>query len=174
MSIILEEVKGMYKIIKLKRFRDTPGVNFDLFPMDAISKIDSIDRVIHQKKAISPGKVGNVERPWYMHEYQDDNLIVLHGQREVDIYNKEHGQVEHFTLTPNKIFKNGELLYEGGAILVWAKGVFHRIVSGEDGSASLNIAVHYDGFDINSNFDIYDLNLQTGDYKVIRNGFEDQ
>lgn len=174
MTNIIEEVKGMYKIIKLKNFRNTPGVTFDLLPMDMISKINSIDRVIHNKKAISPGPVGNVEHPWYMHEQQDDNLIVLHGIREVDIYTKEHGCVEHFTVTPDKILKNEELLYEGGAILVWSKGVFHRIISGEEGSASLNIAIHYEGFDIQTNFNIYDLDLATGDYKVIRNGFEDQ
>lgn len=174
MSNIIEEVKDMYKIIKLRNFRNTPGVTFDLFPMDMISKVDSIDRVIHKKAAVSPGPVGDVEYPWYMHQHQDDNLIVLHGRREVDIYTKEHGKVEHFTVTPDKILKNGELIYEGGAILVWSKGVFHRIVSGEEGSASLNIAVHYDGFDINTNFSVYDLNVETGEYKVIRNGFEDQ
>jgi hypothetical protein len=174
MSTIIEEVQGMYKIIKLNPFRSTQGVNFDMFPLDMISHIDSIDRVIHKNNAVSPGPAAGVERPWYMHKYQDDNLLVLHGMREIDIYTKDFGKIEHFTVTPEKIYKNGKLIYEGSAVLVWSKGVFHRIESGNEGSASLNIAVHYDGFDINHNFDIYDLNTVTGDYKVIRSGFEDQ
>ena len=174
MSAIIDELPGLYQIIRMKAFRNTPGVVFDLFPLDMVPHIDSIDRVIHQKSAVSPGAVGDIERPWYMHEQQDDNLIVLHGRREVDVYTKEHGRVEHFTVTPDSIWKNGRLIYEGGAMLVWPCNVFHRIVSGEEGSASLNMAVHYDGFDIKTNFNIYDLNTENGDYKVIRYGYEDQ
>lgn len=171
---IIEEVKGLYKIIELSPFRKTEGVVFDLFPMDAVPKIDGIDRVLHSHSAVSPGPVDGVERPWYLHQHQEDNLIVLHGVREVDIYTKEHGKVEHFTVHPNKIYKNGELIVEGGAVLVWPTGVFHRIVSGEEGSASINLAVRHDGFDIKTNFSIYDLDTETGEYKVIRDGYKDQ
>ncbi|NTW05576.1 MAG: hypothetical protein HGA27_05620 [Peptococcaceae bacterium] len=174
MAEIIEEVKDLYKIVKLNPFRKTPGVSFDLFPMDIIPHIDAIDRVIHQKSAISPGPVGAVERPWYMHHYQDDNLIVLHGTREVELYTKAHGRIEKFTVTSDRIFKNGILIYEGGALLIWPRGVFHRIESGEEGSASLNIAVHYPGFDLKSNFSIYDLSTENGDYRVIRDGYQDQ
>lgn len=171
---IIEEVKNLYRIIELKPFRKTEGVIFDLFPMDSITHIDSIDRVLHDHSAVSPGPVGSVSRPWYMHPHQDDNLLVLHGRREVDIYNKTHGKVEHFTVYPDKIFKNGKLLYDGGALLVWPAGVFHRIVSGEDGSASINLAVHHEGFDIRTNFNIYDLNTASGEFHLIREGYKDQ
>lgn len=171
---IIEEVKGLYRIIQLKPFRNTKGVTFDLFPMEAVPHIDSLDRVLHEHGAVSPGSVEGVERPWYMHPHQEDNLLVLHGKREVDIYTKEHGKIEHFTVYPDKILKNGELLYEGGAILVWPTGVFHRIVSGESGSASINLAVHHEGFDIRTNFNIYDLDVETGEYRKIRSGHEDQ
>ncbi|MBL4935048.1 hypothetical protein JK636_04670 [Clostridium sp. YIM B02515] len=171
---IIEEVKNLYSIIELKPFRKTEGVIFDLFPMDSIAHIDSIDRVLHEHSAVSPGPVGSVSHPWYLHPHQDDNLLVLHGRREVDIYNKAHGKVEHFTVYPDKILKNGELLYNGGAMLVWPAGVFHRIVSGEDGSASINLAVHHEGFDIRTNFNIYDLNTETGEYHLIREGHKDQ
>jgi len=174
MSNCIEEVPGLYRIIRMNPFRKTPGVRFDLFPMSAIPRIDSIDRVLHEHGAISPGPVEGIERPWYMHTHQDDNLIVLHGKREVDIYTKEHGRVEHFTVMPDRIYKNGALVFEGGALLVWPVGVFHRIVSGEEGSASLNIAVHHEGFDLKTNFSIYDLNVETGEYHVIRAGHEDQ
>jgi mannose-6-phosphate isomerase-like protein (cupin superfamily) len=90
--------------------------------MDSIAHIDSIDYVLHDHSAVSPGPVGSASHPWYMHLHQDDNLLVLHGRREVDIYNKTHGK----------------FLYNGGDILVWPAGVFHRIVSGEDGRISLD------------------------------------
>ncbi|MDD3350535.1 MAG: hypothetical protein PHC40_06790, partial [Eubacteriales bacterium] len=83
-------------------------------------------------------------------------------------------KVEHFDITPNSIHKNGTLIYEGGAILVWPRYVFHRIVSGPEGSASINLAAHYEGFNIDTNFNIYDLNTETGEYEVIRKGRDDQ
>lgn len=171
---IIEEVEGLYRILELTPFRKTPGVTFDIFPMDAAPRIDGIDRVIHDHNAISPGSVGDVKRPWYLHQHQEDNLMVLHGVREVDIYTPKHGRVEHFTVYPDKILKNGELIVEGGAVLVWPTGVFHRIVSGPDGSASVNLAVRHEGFDIRTNFSIYDLNTDTGEYRVIRQGYQDQ
>ncbi len=171
---IISEKPGLYRIIELQVFRKTPGVTFDLFPMKAVPHIDSIDRVLHDHSAVSPGAVEGIERPWYMHTAQDDNLIVLHGRREVDIYTPEHGRIEHFSVTPNTIHHNGELIFEGGAILVWPKGVFHRIVSGEEGSASINLAVHHEGFDIKTNFSIYDLDTATGAYRMIREGKADQ
>lgn len=175
MSTILDEVPGLYRIYKLDLLRKTPGVVFDLFPLDIIeSKIGSIDRVLHEGAAVSPGPVGDVARPWYMHHNQADNLIVLSGTRHVEIYTKEHGRVESFTVTPHAVYKNGELFYEGGALLVWPRHVFHRIVSGEEGSSSINIADHFEGFDIDTNFSIYDLNTETGEYWVIRKGSEDQ
>lgn len=171
---IISEQPGLYKIIELKEFRKTPGVTFDLFPLEAIPHIDSIDRVIHKHNAISPGPVGDVAKPWYMHTSQADNLIVLYGQRDVEIFTPDHGKVEHFTVTPDKIYHNGELIFQGGAVLVWPEGVFHRIVSGEGGSASINLAVHHEDFDIKTNFSIYDLNIETGEYWVIREGQKDQ
>jgi hypothetical protein len=171
---IIKEVKDLYRIIELTPFRKTEGVTFDLFPMDSVAHIDSIDRVLHDHGAVSPGPVEGVSKPWYMHPHQDDNLLVLHGRREVDIYTKEHGKVKHFSVYPDKIYENGELVFEGGAMLVWPAGVFHRIVSGENGSASINLAVHHDGYSIRSNFNIYDLNTETGDYCLIREGYKDQ
>ena len=171
---VIDEVEGLYKIIQFNDFRKTPGVTFNIMPQDIFTRADSLDRVIHQYNAVSPGPIGDVERPWYMHLYQDDNLVVLYGTREVDIYTPAHGKLEHFTVTPNDVYKNGTLVAKGGAMLVWPKGVFHRIVSGEEGSASINLAIHYDGWDVKNNFNVYDVDLESGDYKVIREGFKDQ
>lgn len=171
---LIDEVPGLYRILKLNPFRKTPGVGFDQFPMDSISRVDAMDRVIHEGGAISPGPTEGVERPWYMHPNQSDNLIVLKGVRHVDIYSVKHGKVESFEVTPDTIKKNGEVVATGGAVLTWPRGVFHRIRSGDDGSASINIAQHYPGFDLKTNFSIYDLNEAEGTFKVIRQGYEDQ
>ncbi len=172
--MILKEVKGLYKIIEMKLFRKTPGVIFDLYPMDTISHISSIDRVLHEKSAKSPGPVDDIETTWYMHPNQSDHLIVLYGERHVWLYNKEHGKVEKFIVRPNEIYHNGELVVKGGAVLSWPTHVFHRIQSGENGSASLNLASHSEGFDIKTNFNVYQLNTETGEYRRLRYGYEDQ
>lgn len=167
------QVNGFYRIIPLKELRKTPGVSFDNVPMNYLSRIDAIDRVIHARSAVSPGPVGDVERPWYMHEFQNDNLIVLHGVRHVDIYTREQG-MKSFSVTPGRILQDDTVIFDGPAMLVWPRFVFHRIVSGPEGSASLNFAVHYDGIDMETNFNIYSLDMETGHYEMIRQGFLDQ
>ncbi len=171
---IIKEIEGLFKVIHLKRFRETKGVRFDVFPIEFLDKISGIDRVIHDSNAISPGKLGDVERPWYMHPHQGDNLVVLYGQRHVDLYNKAHGKIEKFIVTPDKIYQNGELVCKVPGMLVWPPNVFHRVESKELGSASLNFAYREKGFSVKDNFDIYSLNTNNGDYKVIREGHKDQ
>lgn len=173
-NFVFEEVPGFYKIIALEPFRRTEGVAFDIVPMDALLRIDGIDRVIHAKDALSPGSVGDVERPWYVHPHQEDNLIVLHGKRIVDIYCRAVGRMETFTVEPQRILKDGKVIFDGPAMLVWPVNVYHRIVSGPDGSASLNFAVRSKGFDVRTNFSIYDLDVKTGEHRVIREGYKDQ
>lgn len=172
---IIDEVPRLYRVIALHNFRRTPGVYFDVMPTELIPRIDAIDRVIHEGGAISPGTVGDVLRPWYMHPAQDDNLIVLHGTRFVEIYTAAHGHIEEFEITPHYVKKNGTMLYKGEAVLVWPRGVFHRIKSSsENGSASINLATHYTGFDIRTNFNIFALDASSGQFHVIREGHLDQ
>lgn len=171
---VFQEVAGFYRIIPLQPLRRTPGVLFDNVPMDMLPRIDAIDRVLHQGSAVSPGPIGEVERPWYMHPHQDDNLIVLFGRREVDIYHPEHGTLS-FTVTPDKILAaDGTEVFSQPAMLVWPRYVFHRIVSGPEGSASLNFAAHYPGLDMRTNFNIYELDQESGHCRMIREGFRDQ
>ncbi len=174
MDHVVKEIKGLFQIIKLKEFRRTEGVAFDVMVKSMVPKVDAIDRVLHRSSAVSPGSVGDVERPWYMHTHQDDNLFVLHGKRYVELYNVEHGKIENFVVTPEYIEHNGEVVVEGGAVLIWPTHVFHRVQSAEEGSASINLATHKEGIDMKTNFSIYDLNTETGEYHVIREGYKDQ
>ncbi len=171
---IVREEPGFYSIVRLAKLRETPGVHFDCLPVELLPRIDAIDRVLHDQSAVSPGPVGEITRPWYMHPHQDDNLMVLYGTRYVDIFSVRHGRVESFEITPGIVKQNGAVVHDGPAMLVWPRNVFHRIVSGPEGSASVNFAVHYPGMDIKTNFNIYDLNPDTGKFKVIREGFRDQ
>ncbi|MBF0430023.1 MAG: hypothetical protein HQK83_01990 [Fibrobacteria bacterium] len=168
------EIPGLYKLIPLTSFRETEGVSFDILSPKNFPAIHSIDRVIHKSRAVSPGRVGDVEKAWYLHQSQDDNLMVMHGVRYVDLYNKEYGKVLSFKVTADEIILDGEKINTAPAMLTWPRGVFHRVMSGDEGSISINLATHYDNFDIKTNFSIYDLNVETGEYKVIRKGELDQ
>ncbi|MCF7790528.1 MAG: hypothetical protein K9M56_00895 [Victivallales bacterium] len=173
--MILEEVKGLYRIITLKKIRKTNKVTFDALDVSLIPHAEGFDRVIHEPGAISPGTVHAVKQPWYMHPHQEDNLMVLHGTRYIEIYTPEHGSVEKFTVTADKVCKGNKVCYNGAAMLVWPRNVFHRIKSCPvQGSASINFAVRFEGFDIRTNFNIYDLDVKSGRYKVIREGHLDQ
>jgi len=171
---IVDEVPGLYRVIALKPFRRTPGVSFDLVPMEHLPAIAGIDRVMHDGAALSPGPVGDVERPWYMHPHQEDNLIVMRGTRTVDVYTLESRRLETFVVGPDSVTRDGELVYDGPAMLVWPNNVFHRIRSGPDGSASLNFAARSDGFDIKTNFNIYDLDVTKNTFRLLRMGYLDQ
>ena len=174
MAKIIDEVDGLYQVIQFDEFRKTPGVVFDMIPVHMFGPVGAVDRVLHRAGAVSPGPVGEIENPWYMHAHQDDNLIVLAGERTVEIYTPGHGRVEQFTVTPQSVSKNGMSIALGGAMLIWPRYVFHRVVSGSEGSASINLAKHYDGFSIETNFNVYDVDLGTGAHRLIREGHKDQ
>lgn len=172
---IVEEVPGLYRVIALEVLRRTKKVDFDLVPMDFFPSIAAIDRVVHGPGALSPGTVGPVDRPWYWHPHQEDHLLVLAGSRSVELYTPGHGRIETICVGPDGIRSGGRLVHEGGAILAWPIRVFHRIVSDPDrGSASINLAVRRAGFDLQTNFDIYDLDPVTNGFRVIREGHLDQ
>ena len=168
----------MYRLIPLRTLRNTTKVKFhEIVPSD-IPKIHGIDRVIHEPYALSPGSVDDcanpVQRPWYMHPAQDDNLLVLQGERFVDVYCATQKLLASFIVTPDKIYKNNKLYHDSPAMVVWPAGIFHRIVSGKDGSVSVNFSTRRQGFDLQDNFNVYDLDTTTGNSRLIRDGKDDQ
>ena len=167
-------MSSLYRIIPLRILRRTEGVKFDEMVPSDIPKINGIDRVIHGPNSISPGPVENITRPWYMHPGQDDNLMVLQGTRYIDIFEPTKKQKASFIITPEKIYKNDKLYYDGPAMVVWPAGIFHRIISGDEGSISINFATRTKKFDIKDNFNIYDLNIDTSEYKLLKDGSVDQ
>lgn len=170
----INKIDGLFHIVSMKIFRETEGVRFDIVPNEFLNKVAGVDRVIHLSNAISPGRINDVERPWYMHTAQGDNLVVLHGERHVDLYSKSHGKMEKFIVTPDKIYMNNELIFDGPGILAWPPHVFHRVESKEQGSASFNFAYRDENFNVDDNFSIYRLDTNSGEYGVLRAGKEDQ
>ena len=168
----------MYRIVPLRVLRRTTGVMFDEMVPSDIPKIHGIDRVIHGPNSISPGPVEDavvpIKRPWYMHPGQDDNLLVLQGTRYIDIFCPKNMTKASFIVSPDKVYKNDKLYFDGPAMVVWPAGIFHRIISGEEGSISVNFATRTDKFNLKDNFNIYNLCTTTGDYQLLRDGSEDQ
>jgi hypothetical protein len=174
MNKIIDEVSGFYKIVALDPFRKTDGVLFETIPPSLMPDVSSLDIVSHEKGAFSPGQVGTVKRAWYMHPHQDDNLIVLQGTRIVEVYKPGYSSSKKITVKNRSVMVDGIELFVGPAMLVWYAGVFHRVHSEKQGSISINLAVHYDGFDLKTNFNIYDLDTSLGEYKLLREGELDQ
>lgn len=169
----------MYRLIPLRMLRRTAGVKFDEMVPSDIPKIDGIDKVVHGPNSLSPGPMDDpdgvpIKRPWYMHTGQDDNLMVLQGTRYIDIFCPKKKEKASFIITPDQVFKNDKLYYDGPAMVVWPAGIFHRIISGEEGSISINFATRTNKFNLDDNFNIYNLNTKTGEHKVIKDGSEDQ
>ena len=168
----------MYRIIPLRILRRTQGVKFDEMVPSDIPKISGIDRVIHGPNSISPGPLEDavvpIKRPWYMHDGQDDNLLVLQGTRYIDIFCRKSMTKASFIVSPDRIYKNDKLYFDGPAMVVWPAGIFHRIISGEEGSISVNFSTRTDKFNIKNNFNIYNLCTTTGEYQLLKDGSKDQ
>jgi hypothetical protein len=110
-----------------------------------------------------------------MHPHQEDHLLVLHGSRSVELWSETHPRVVNFQVSAEGVSVDGRPAGNGPALLAWPIRVFHRIESDrETGSASLNFAARLPGYDVLTNFDIYDLDPSTGEHRVIREGRLDQ
>jgi hypothetical protein len=172
---IIDEVEGLYSIIRLKVLRKTEGVDFDIVPILQLKTVAAVDRVIHKSGALSPGNTSGVSRPWYMHPHQEDHLLVLHGARTVELWSAGQPVPVRFRVTAESVRREGYPGTDGPAMLAWPTAVFHRIESDPvAGSASLNFAVRHSGYDVRANFSIYDLDPATGFHRVIREGHLDQ
>lgn len=167
-------IQGVAYVIPLNPLRDTPNVHFHDVPQELTKDLAAIDRVEHGVGAFSPIAKDRPElRAWYMHPSQEDNLLVVCGQRNIELYTVEHGRIERFEATPHFIKHEGNIVHDGPALLGWGVNVFHRVVS-PGGSISMNFARHFKGFDKKENFNIYELDEATGKYSVVRAGHLDQ
>lgn len=168
---ISHKIDGLFHIIPFTLLRHTESVDFHSIPF--LDHVNSMERVFHGAGAKSPWKVWDVAEGWYMHPSQEDNLITLDGYRIVELYTPKHGKVETFEISANYIKWNGKIVLDGPGILGWPTGVFHRN-SSLIPSASLNLWIRYEWFDVDTEFNIYDVDTENGDVHMIRKWSEDQ
>lgn len=165
-------IENLCFILPLKTLRTTPNVAF--YAVEGIvDDLSGVDLVMHEPGGKSPLIEGDDAWYWYMHTDQEDKLLVHQGRRLVQLYSQKHGQVENFEVTPDAIYHNSQKIFEGAAILGWPQHVFHRVHSPE-GSLSTNYASRLADFNIDTNFNIYKLDTQTGKYEMARLGALDQ
>jgi hypothetical protein len=145
--------------------RHTENVDFKMIPL--FENFNGIDLVKHEPWAMSPGKVDWFWNHWYMHPYQEDNLLTFTWNRFVELYTKEHWKIEKFEISNENVKWNGEVVYVWQAILWWHEHVFHRNYS-PNWSISMNFAYRKPGFDIDTEFNIYNLDTDTWEYSVAR------
>ena len=162
---IVKKVEGLYHIIPMKQLRHTENVDFEV--MSFFEEFNWVDIVKHESWARSPGSVNWEWDYWYMHPAQEDNLITLHGNRYVELYTKEHWKVERFEISYDRVKLNWEIIHEWPAILGWPTGVYHRNYSPE-GSISMNFAVRSEKFDLDTEFNIYDVNTEFWEVRTVR------
>jgi len=163
----------LFHIIPFSLLRHTDNVDFHSIPY--LDQINSMDRVIHSPGAVSPGRVWDVAEWWYMHPSQEDNLITTSGVRTVELYHPEFSdwKIETFELWDSYIKHNWKIVCDWPWILGWPTWVYHRNNSPE-GSASLNLWIRFEGFDVDTEFNIYDINMETWEIKIIRKWSLDQ
>jgi len=164
-SDIIKKIEWLFHIIPLKRLRHTENVDFDI--MSFAWEFNWIDIVKHNPWARSPGNASGKENLWYMHPHQEDNMITLNGTRFVELYTKEHWKIEKFEISHEYIKWNWKIVLEWDGILWWPTNVFHRNYSPE-GSVSMNFAMRSDEFNIDTEFNIYDLDINTWENSVVR------
>ena len=168
---ISHKIDGLFHIIPFTLLRHTDNVDFHSIPF--LDHVNAMERVFHGAGAKSPGKVWDIAEGWYMHPSQEDNLITLDGYRVVELYTPQHGKIETFEISANYIKWNGKIVLDWPGILGWPTGVYHRNNSLIP-SASLNLGIRYEGFDVDSEFNIYDVDTKNAEVHMIRKGSEDQ
>lgn len=162
---IIKKVEGLYHVIPLQKLRHTENVDFEV--MSFFEEFNWIDIVTHQPWARSPWKVNEKWNHWYMHPSQEDNMITLSWNRFVELYTKAHWKIETFEISHERIKLNWEIVLEWPWILGWPTWVFHRNYSPE-GSVSINFAVRWSHFNLDTEFNIYDLNINTWEVHIAR------
>ena len=90
-------------------------------------------------------------------------IIFPKSNLPLNIFEERYIEMINFSISSNRLIgmiqtdKNDKLYYDGPAMIVWPAGIFHRIISGDEGSISINFSTRTNQFDLKDNFNIYDL-----------------
>ena len=94
----------------------------------------------YTSNSIIPGSVNNIMRPWYMHTMYSLCTRVTFGKKFVDTYDVSTKDFNRFIMTPDKVYKNDELIAEEPSVLIISPGLLHRFVIGNKGVSTMNSA----------------------------------
>lgn len=135
----------MFKLIPLGQlFRNSSHRVDNVMIHDAL-KISGIYREIHGANSVSPigtehhfKILNSPAASWYANIYEKNNLLVLNGSRDLDLWCMKKDKMINFKLTEDKIYRNGKLYYGSPALISWGGDIFHKTKSGSEGSISIN------------------------------------
>jgi hypothetical protein len=132
----------VFELIRFKKFRDTPSVQFFDITVPASN---ARDLVCHSGPAISPNNSPDGHWQFYLHARQEDNLLALSGGRTFHLINFEWARPYHIVrLAANR------------HILRIPPGTFHRSESDFNGSLVINQAVRTESANVQNEFRVYD------------------
>lgn len=141
----------MFTLIPLKNVQRAPSFRIDNLIVQNGMNITGIFREIHGPQSKSSIGSENItkkmfktlynknEEVWYQNRFEKNNLMVLNGSRNVDLYCPRSYKKENLIINEDNIYRNGKLYYGSPAIISWSGDLFHKTESSENGSFSLNI-----------------------------------
>ena len=148
-TLVFHEVPNLYRIIPLHVLRKTPGVSFDLVPTDVLPRMTASTASCMTATPFRPGRLATSIAPGICTLAKTTIFVILHGVRFIEIYIREHSRIESFEATPHQIRQDGQIVYDGPAMLVWPRRMLHRIRSDANvGSSSVKKTVAYEDFDV--------------------------
>ena len=170
---IISKKEWLFHIIPFTLLRHTESVDFHSIPY--VDHINAMERVIHWDWAKSPWRVWEVLEAWYMHAHQEDNLVTISWVRHVELYHPvfSDGKIEKFEISKDYIKHNWKIICDGAWLLWWPTGVYHRNSSIKT-SSSLNLWIRFDGFDVETEFNIYNVDIANWKVSMLRKGSLDQ
>lgn len=80
----------------------------------------------------------NQKENWYANIYERNNLLILSGERQLDLWCKKLNQKVSLLITEDQIFKNGRLYYGCPAVISWDGDIYHKLKTKENKSISIN------------------------------------
>lgn len=140
----------MFRLIPLRSVTRNSNIKVDTLTKH-IPNNSGIHREILSPNTISPVGSENITKDfndtfilgksvrWYANDYEKNNLLVLSGSRELELYCDVKKKKETLVINEDNIYRNGKLYYGSPAMISWYGCIYHRTTSGKDGCLSINI-----------------------------------
>ena len=129
-----------YKIIPLRQMNEQiRKQKLDTYTSNSIHNIFSKS---YTSDTIIPPSIYHIMRPWNMHTMSSLYTHTTFGCKFIDTYHVSKKEFNRFLLTPEKIFKNGNIIADESSTLVISPGLLFRFVVGNKGASTINVQVN--------------------------------